>query len=66
MEKYAGQKIIIKYTATLQSDADQTTAGNWNDVSLVYGSKIGVDGKEGGQKEIHDSTFVYTFKVKSA
>ena len=64
MEKYAGQKIIIKYTATLQSDADQTTAGNWNDVSLVYGSKIGVDGKEGGQKEIHDSTFVYTFKVK--
>ncbi len=64
MKKYAGQKIIIKYTATLQSDADQTTAGNWNDVSLVYGSKIGVDGKEGGQKEIHDSTFVYTFKVK--
>lgn len=64
MEKYASQKIIIKYTATLQSDADQTTAGNWNDVSLVYGSKIGVDGKEGGQKEIHDSTFVYTFKVK--
>lgn len=64
MEKYAGQKIIIKYTATLQSDADQTTAGNWNDVSLVYGSKIGVDGKEDGQKEIHDSTFVYTFKVK--
>ena len=64
MEKYAGQKIIIKYTATLQSDADQTTAGNWNDVSLVYGSKIGVDGKDGGQKEIHDSTFVYTFKVK--
>ena len=64
MEKYAGQKIIIKYTATLQSDADQTTAGNRNDVSLVYGSKIGVDGKEGGQKEIHDSTFVYTFKVK--
>ena len=64
MEKYAGQKIIIKYTATLQSDADQTTAGNRNDVSLVYGSKIGVEGKEGGQKEIHDSTFVYTFKVK--
>lgn len=64
MEKYAGQKIIIKYTATLQSDADQTTAGNRNDVSLVYGSKIGVDGNEGGQKEIHDSTFVYTFKVK--
>lgn len=64
MEKYAGKTIIIKYTATLQSDADQTTAGNWNDVSLVYSNKIGVDGKEDGQKEIHDSTFVYTFKVK--
>lgn len=64
MEKYAGKKIIIKYTATLQSDADQTTTGNWNDVSLVYSNKIGVDGEEGGQKEIHDSTFVYTFKVK--
>lgn len=64
MEKYAGKTIIIKYTATLQKDADQTTAGNWNDVSLVYSNKIGVDGKEEGQKEIHDSTFVYTFKVK--
>lgn len=64
MEEYAGKTIIIKYTATLQSDADQTTAGNWNDVSLVYSNKIGVDGKEDGQKEIHDSTFVYTFKAK--
>ena len=64
MTEYVGQKIIINYTATLLSTADQTIAGNRNDVSLVYGSKIGVDGKEGGQKEIHDSTFVYTFKVK--
>lgn len=64
MTEYAGQKIIINYTATLLSTADQTIAGNRNDVSLVYSSKIGVDGKEGGQKEIHDSTFVYTFKVK--
>lgn len=68
MEKYAGQKIIIKYTATLQSDADQTTAGNRNDVSLVYNNKIGVDSDgnptEGEKKEIHDGTVVYTFKVK--
>lgn len=68
MEKYAGKKIIIKYTATLQSDADQTTTGNWNDVSLVYSNNIGVDSDgnptEGKKKEIHDSTFVYTFKVK--
>lgn len=64
MAVYAGKEIIIKYTATLQSTADQTGAGNRNDVSLVYGRKIGVDGKEDGQKEIHDGTFVYTFKVK--
>lgn len=64
MANYAGKAIIIDYSATLLSTADQTGKGNRNDVSLVYGSKIGVDGKEGGQKEIHDGTFVYTFKVK--
>ena len=64
MANYAGEAIIIDYSATLLSTADQTGKGNRNDVSLVYGSKIGVDGKEDGQKEIHDGTFVYTFKVK--
>lgn len=68
MAEYAGQKIIINYTATLLSTADQTGAGNRNDVSLVYGNKIGVDSDgnptEGDKKEIHDGTFVYTFKVK--
>ena len=68
MEDYAGKTIIIKYTATLQKDADQTTTGNRNDVSLVYSNKIGVDSDgnptESEKKEIHDSTFVYTFKVK--
>ena len=68
MAAYAGKKIIIKYTATLQSTADQTSAGNRNDVSLVYSNKISVDSDgnptEGEKKEIHDGTFVYTFKVK--
>lgn len=68
MANYAGKKIIINYSATLQKTAVQTDAGNRNDVSLVYGNKIGVDGDgnptEGGKKEIHDGTFVYTFKVK--
>ena len=68
MKDYAGKTIIIKYTATLQSTADQTSAGNRNDVSLVYSNKIGVDSDgnptEGEKKEIHDGTFVYTFKVK--
>ena len=68
MALYAGKEIIIKYSATLQKTADQTGAGNRNDVSLVYSNKIGVDSEgnptEGEQKKIHDSTFVYTFKVK--
>lgn len=68
MVLYAGKKIIINYSATLQKTADQTGAGNRNDVSLVYSNKIDVDGDgnptEGDKKEIHDSTFVYTFKVK--
>ena len=68
MVLYAGKKIIINYSATLQKTADQTGAGIRNDVSLVYSNKIGVDSEgnptEGEKKEIHDSTFVYTFKVK--
>ena len=68
MGLYACQKIIINYTATLLNTAEQTSAGNRNDVSLVYSNKIGVDGDgnptEGEKKEIHDGTFVYTFKVK--
>lgn len=68
MGLYAGKKIIINYSATLQKTADQTGADNRNDVSLVYSNKIDVDSEgnptEGDKKEIHDSTFVYTFKVK--
>lgn len=68
MAAYAGKKIIINYSATLLSTADQTGTGNRNDVSLVYSNNIGVDSDsnptEGDKKEIHDSTFVYTFKVK--
>ena len=68
MAKYAGKKIIINYSATLQKTAVQTGAGNRNDVSLVYSNNIGVDSDgnptEGDKKEIHDGTFVYTFKVK--
>lgn len=68
MGLYAGKKIIINYSATLQKTADQTGTGNRNDVSLVYSNNIGVDSDgnptEGDKKEIHDGTFVYTFKVK--
>lgn len=68
MADYAGKDIIIKYTATLQATADQTTAGNTNSASLEYTNKIGVDTEgnptEEGKKETKDEAVVYTFKVK--
>ena len=68
MTDYAGKDIIIKYTATLQDTADQTTTGNTNSASLVYTNKIGVDLKgnptEEDKKETKDEAVVYTFKVK--
>ena len=68
MTDYTGKDIIIKYTATLQDTADQTTTGNTNSASLVYTNKIGVDLKgnptEEDKKETKDEAVVYTFKVK--
>lgn len=68
MAAYIGKDIIIKYTATLQDTADQTTTGNTNSASLVYTNKIGVDPKgnptEEDKKETKDEAVVYTFKVK--
>lgn len=68
MTDYTGKDIIIKYTATLQDTADQTTTGNTNSASLVYTNKIGVDPKgnptEEDKKETKDEAVVYTFKVK--
>ena len=68
MAAYVGKDIIIKYTATLQATADQTTAGNTNSASLEYTNKIGVDTAgnptEVEQKETKDEAVVYTFKVK--
>lgn len=68
MTDYAGEDIIIKYTATLQATAKQTIDGNTNSASLKYTNKIGVgtDGKptEVETKETKDEAVVYTFKVK--
>lgn len=68
MAAYVGEDIIIKYTATLQATAVQTTAGNTNAASLEYTNKIGVDPAgnptEVGKKETKDEAVVYTFKVK--
>ena len=68
MTAYAGNDIIIKYTATLQATAKQTIDGNTNSASLKYTNKIGVgaDGKptEIETKETKDEAVVYTFKVK--
>lgn len=64
MTAYAGKDIIIKYTATLQASADQTTEGNTNTASLKYTNKIGVDTTEQGTNETKDEAVVYTFKVQ--
>lgn len=68
MAAYAGKDIIIKYTATLQATAVQTTEGNTNSASLVYTNKIGVnpagEPTEVETKKTKDEAVVYTFKVK--
>lgn len=64
MADYAGKDIFIKYTATLQATADQTTAGNTNSASLEYTNKIGVNTEGNPTEETKDEAVVYTFKVK--
>lgn len=61
----AGGKIIITYTATVQSGAIVAGDGNVNTAKIVYSRKTGTDIEEGteGNKpyEITDKGVVYTF-----
>lgn len=68
MADYAGKDIVISYNAELLTTANKTQTGNSNTAKLEYTNDIKVDENgttsEGSTKEIHDSAFVYSFKLK--
>ncbi len=68
MTAYKGKNIVISYKAELLTTANKTQTGNSNTAKLEYTNdiKVAEDGKtsEGSTKEIHDSAFVYSFKLK--
>lgn len=61
----SGDTFTIEYTAKLLKEADMTTAGNHNAVSLRYSNKIDADGNivPGNSSEIEDGSVVYTFGI---
>ena len=67
MTTYAGEKIVITYSATLKGTAVSTTAGNTNKVSLIYSNKVKTNEDpeaESDKKQVQDETVMYTFKIK--
>lgn len=60
-----GDTFTIEYTAKLLKEADMTTAGNRNTVSLKYSNKIDADGNivPGNSSEIEGGAVVYTFGI---
>lgn len=68
MTAYKGKDIVISYKAELLPTANKTQTGNSNTAKLAYTNdiKVNEDGEtsEGSKKEIHDSAFVYSFKLK--
>ena len=61
----SGDTFTIEYTAKLLKEADMTTAGNHNAVSLKYSNKIDADGNivPENSSEIEDEAVVYTFGI---
>lgn len=65
-QSVAGGKIIITYTATVQSGAIVAGDGNVNTAKIVYSRKTGTDIEEGDGNqpyEITDNGVVYTFDL---
>lgn len=60
-----GDTFTIEYTAKLLKEADMTTTGNRNTVSLKYSNKIDADGNIVPDKssEIEGGAVVYTFGI---
>lgn len=64
LNKYAGGKIIITYSATLNDEAGINQAGNNNDVTLKYTKDSKVETTtENPPEEKKDKTFTYTFDI---
>lgn len=64
-QSVAGGKIIITYTATVQSGAIVAGDGNVNTAKIVYSRKTGIEAVPGDQTyEITDKGVVYTFGLK--
>lgn len=61
----SGDTFTIEYTAKLLKEADMTTTGNRNTVSLKYSNKIDADGNivPGNSSEIEGGAVVYTFGI---
>lgn len=69
LEAYAGQKLTITYTATLNNSAVTKTDGNPNTVNLIYSKNV-KQGQEdttpdgnGDKNTIKDEAVVYTFEI---
>ncbi len=64
VNEYAGEKIIITYSATLNDNAGINQVGNNNDVTLKYTKDSKVETTtENPPEEEKDKTFTYTFDI---
>lgn len=66
LDNFGGKTITIEYKATLLKAASTGIDGNLNTAKLVYSNEIKPDSSEGAtptEREIHDSSIVYTFEI---
>lgn len=61
----AGDKIVVEYTATLTTDANVGTAGNWNGAYLEYSNNPNWDGSgtPDTDKTSEDTVVCFTYKT---
>ncbi len=63
LNEYAGGKVVITYSATLNDKAGINEVGNNNDVVLKYTKDSKVETSEDNLPEDEDKTFTYTFDI---
>lgn len=66
MAAYAGEKLVITYTATVSNDAVVGGKGNSNNAKLTYTNKINTHDSPAAPSTntIEDSTVMYSFGIK--